>query len=173
MEAYLGTILTFGFNFAPVGWVPCNGQLMAISSNTALFSLLGTTYGGNGQTTFGIPDLRGRVQVGAQAAGPGLNPIVMGQVGGAQQITLLQTQLPTHTHALNAVTNAQADAANPAGNFLGEASMAMYKKTGPANTSLAATSIGAAGGSQPVNIENPYLGLNMCIATTGIYPTRS
>ena len=120
MDEFLGTIKLFGFNFAPKGWMFCNGQILSISQNTALFSLLGTMYGGNGQTTFAVPDLRSRIAVG-MGQGPGLSSYDQGQVGGVEAETLLVSQMPAHTHTATAVLtaeNSQATAQNPNGKYL-------------------------------------------------------
>lgn len=190
-EPYLGTICTFGFNFCPRGYLPAQGQLLPISQYTALFSLYGTTYGGNGQTNFALPDLRGRAAVGA-GQGPGLDGIVLGQTGGAQQVTLNQGQLPSHTHS--ATTNVSVTSTlkgssgpgnntSPAGNILATSSTrdTLYSNAAPnanlsanavANSASATTAIGAAGSNQPVPTLPPYLGLTYCVATEGIFPSR-
>src|SRR3954470_9404352 len=120
-EPFLGQISTFGFNFAPRGWATCDGQILAIATNTALFSLLGTTFGGNGQTTFALPDLRGRVPI-HQGQGPGLSSYVMGEVTGVESVTLITTQMPQHVHpttvAIGALSASQSPVASPAGNSL-------------------------------------------------------
>src|SRR5262247_1539362 len=115
-EPFLGQIQPFGFNFAPTGWATCDGQILSIAQNTALFSLLGTTFGGNGQTTFGLPDLRGRVPIG-QGQGPGLANYTLGQTGGQETVTLITSQMPQHTHSLVGVTEA-GDTNVPTGAFL-------------------------------------------------------
>lgn len=176
MEPFLGTIMLFGFNFAPRGWAFCHGQTIAIAQNTALYSLLGTTYGGNGQTTFCLPDLRGRVPVGV-GVGPGLSGMTWGEVGGAEAARLTQANLPAHTHA--ATVNARGAAGtspNPSG-ARWAASTARDNQYSPdaANATMAADSvaIGPAGGGQPFDIRTPYLGMNYCIAIEGIYPSRN
>lgn len=172
----LGEIRMFAGNFAPRGWALCNGQLMAISQNTALFSILGTTYGGNGQTTFALPDLRGRVPVHA-GQGPGLSPYVLGEQTGTENVTLLSTQMPTHTHLVNASTNG-ADQGSPAAAILaapldGSGSpTAGYTKTA-ANTQMAPTAIGMAGGNQPFSVLQPLTCVNFIIALEGIFPSRN
>jgi microcystin-dependent protein len=167
-EPFLGQIQAFGFNFAPTGWALCNGQLLSIAQNTALFSLLGTTYGGDGVTTFALPDLQGRVAV-HRGQGAGLSPYVIGQAGGSENVTLIQTQMPAHTHAAAGSSNA-ADQASPAGGIWAApldsqgAAGTGYTKAA-SNTTLAPTAIGAAGGSQPHTNIQPYLCVNFCIAT--------
>ena len=188
MDPTLGQIQAFGFNFAPRGWAQCNGQIMSIAQNTALFSLLGTMYGGNGQTTFGLPDLRGRSLVG-MGQGPGLSNIVQGEVGGTETVTLVITQMPLHNHPLAGTATATGtlkgatdlgDKANPQGRMLAAAPN-MYKTPpgtyvsmyGEAIAVKVAGTTGQAGGSQPFPIRNPYLGMNICIATQGIFPSRN
>lgn len=166
-EIYMG-----GMNFAPRGYITCQGQVLSISNNTALFSLLGTTFGGNGTTTFALPDLRGRVPIG-QGTGPGLTPKTLGEVGGSENVTLLTTQLPAHTHQLVAVQDA-GDSSVPTGAYLANTGQLdrEYKSSGT-TTPMAAGAIGNAGGNQPHNNMQPYLVLNFYIATEGIYPSRN
>jgi microcystin-dependent protein len=175
-EPLLGSIAIFAGNFAPRGYQLCQGQLLSIAQNTALFSILGTTYGGNGQTTFALPDLRGRFPVG-QGPGPGLSPVDLGEMAGNNNVTILTSNMPAHTHPLMA-NNATSDAAAPANNTVlapgtdGNNPLPLYS-TQPPNTTLAPQSIGAAGGGQPVNVANPYLGINFIIAVEGIFPSRN
>ena len=174
MEGYIATILLFGGNFAPMNWALCNGQLVSIASNTALFSLIGTYYGGNGTTTFGLPDLRGRVAVGA-GQGPGLANIVIGQTGGTENVTLLSTNMPSHTHQLLGSTLAGSTAV-PTGALLantGTLDKEYTPTSGASNTVMNAASIGLAGNSIPFNNRNPYLGLTYIICAYGIYPSRN
>jgi microcystin-dependent protein len=190
-EPFIGQIILVPYNFAPRGWAFCNGQLLSIAQNTALFSLLGTNYGGNGQTTFGLPDLRGRVPV-SSGQGPGLSSYDLGQVAGQEATTLLITQLPAHTHpaaigtlagALNA-TAATGNTRNPTNAALAtEASgvTAIYNNAGGPPVGMAsgivaltgAPQIQPVGGSQPFSILQPYLTLNYCIALEGIFPSRN
>jgi microcystin-dependent protein len=171
-EPFLGEIRMFGGNFAPTGWALCNGTLLSISQNQALFSILGTTFGGNGTTTFGLPDLQGRVPIHF-GQGPGLSPYVLGQVAGSESVTLNNTQLPSHNHILNAnsspanqqVPTSNALAAEPSG------LTALYSDQG-VNTALNPQSVGNAGGNQPVPIVQPYLAVNFIIALVGIFPSR-
>ena len=165
---FIAEIVMFGGNFAPRGWAFCQGQLLSIAQNTALFSLLGTTYGGNGQTTFALPDLRGRVPI-QQGSGPGLTPRVLGEQGGTETVTLQVTQMPAHTHTVSASTAAAGDTV-PTGNVLSEGSI---YHAAPGNTTLSPTAIGASGGSQPHNNIQPFLALNFIIATQGIFPSRN
>lgn len=173
---FIGEIRMFGGNFAPRGWAFCNGQLLSIAQNTALFSLLGTTYGGNGQTTFALPDLRGRAALHA-GQGPGLSSYSQGQVGGQETVTLNQNQLPVHSHTLNGVA-AGGNQASPAGNLPAVESTGTsmnYASPNPPTVSvpMAAQAIGNAGGGQPVPVVQPYLVINYIIALTGIYPSRN
>jgi microcystin-dependent protein len=152
------------FNFAPVGWAACNGQLLPINQNQAVFSLLGTTYGGNGQTNFGLPDLRGRVPIHMGSFHS------LGERGGEEAHTLIASEMPAHTHAMNAI---DAPAATNMGTnaFLAQRANAYAP---PANlTALAAAQIGSTGGSQPHMNMQPYLTLNFSIALTGIFPSQT
>lgn len=170
MDPYIGTIAFFGFNFAPRGWATCQGQLMSISQNTALFSLLGTMYGGDGRTTFALPDLQGRFPMG-QGQGPGLPNYGQGQAGGSPQTTLTQNNLPAHTHAVG--TAAQPTSKSPQGNVpavsTGGAAYGPAVDGGAMNGSM----IQPAGGSQPFSTMPPYLVGNWCIALEGVYPSRN
>lgn len=165
-EPFLGQLMLFGGNFAPRGWALCNGQILAINQNTALFSLLGTTYGGNGQTTFALPDLRGRAPLHA-GQGPGLSPYALGQVGGTENVTLLATEMPAHTHAQPATA---ADETTNRPNAAVPARGGVYANS-PDGSNLAATT--SAGGSQPHTNIQPYVTLNYCIALEGIFPSRN
>jgi microcystin-dependent protein len=172
MDAFMGMIAMFGFNFPPRGWVQCNGQLIPIAQNSALFALLGTTYGGDGRTTFGLPDLRGRVPIHL-GQGPGLSNYVQGQTGGTENVTLLTTQIPAHTHTLTGVTEAGSTAV-PTGAMLANTG-ALDKEYGVPGTLTAmhASAINPTGGGQPHSNVQPYLVLNFCIATQGIFPSRN
>ncbi|WP_185267177.1 phage tail protein [Halopseudomonas xiamenensis] len=186
MEPFLGEIKMVGFNFAPRGYAMCQGQLMSISQNTALFSLLGTTYGGNGQTTFALPDYRGRGPVG-MGQGPGLGMISQGEMAGTESVTLTTSQLPPHAPtatasiAIPAVTTSTNVAAAPANNtHLGPIAAGgrpgtLYS-TDAADTTLApfnaSVTVSPVGGGLPVGLRNPYLGTNFIIATQGIFPSR-
>ncbi len=172
MDPFLASIMLFAANFAPRGWALCQGQLLLINQNQALFSLLGTTYGGNGQTTFALPDLRGRVPVGF-GQGPGLTNILIGQVGGTESITLINNNLPAHSHSLNAVVEA-GDNSLPTGALLAHTGALdkEYKAGTTANTTMHSSAIGMSGNSQPFANRSPYLGMNYVIALQGIYPSR-
>ncbi|MFO0747720.1 MAG: tail fiber protein [Myxococcota bacterium] len=167
-EPFIGQIIATGFNFAPRGYANCDGQLLSIQQNTALFSLLGTTYGGNGVTTFGLPDLRGRVPI-HQGQGPGLSPRVIGEVGGEENHVLSLGELPTHTHVVNA-SSGGATSTSPTGNVL--AGGAAYSENG-ADTTLAPQSISTTGSNQGHNNLQPFLVVNYCIALNGIFPSRN
>lgn len=169
---FIAEIKMFGFNFAPAGNALCNGQLVPIAQNTALFSLLGTTYGGNGTTTFALPNLQGRAVMHA-GQGPGLSNRVLGETGGAASVTLQASQLPIHSHALNVVAQADgaADRSNAVGNVLAKPSDSAYA-TGALNATMNAATVGATGASAAHNNLQPYLTINFCIALQGIFPAR-
>ena len=167
-EPFLGQIIIVGFNFAPRGWAQCNGQILPIAQNTALFSLLGTTYGGNGQTTFALPDLRSRVPIHV-GQGPGLSSYDLGQAAGTETVTLNINEIPAHNHLLGA--NAEEGAAsNPSGQV--PAKGGIYGAA-PDGTLMNPTVITNTGGSQPHANIQPYLTLNFCIALEGIFPSRN
>lgn len=168
MEPFLGQIQPFGFNFAPRGWAFCDGQLLPISQYSALFSLLGVYYGGDGRSTFALPDLRGRVSM-QMGSGPGLSTYQIGQKGGLETVILTTQQIPSHNHSANAAAET-ADQAKPEGNSL--ASSQIYKNQAP-DTTLNAATIGYTGGGQNHENRQPYLILNWCIALQGIYPSRN
>lgn len=167
MEPFIGQIMMFAGNFAPRGWAFCDGQLLPIAQNTALFSLIGTTYGGDGKTTFALPDLRGRVPL-HQGDGPGLSPYRLGERTGGEQVTLTQSNLPAHSHSFSA-SNQGADDDVPAGNAL--AAGQIYQGGTP-NTPLNAATVGSTGGSQPFRVVQPLLAINFVIALQGIFPSR-
>jgi microcystin-dependent protein len=177
-EPFIGEIIMFAGNFAPRGWALCQGQILSIAQNTALFSILGTTYGGNGQTTFALPDLRGRVPLG-QGQGPGLSPYVLGQLAGTENTTLLQSQMPAHNHLITA-NEGNGTAQAPANGFLsapvvptqGNAAVSAYRNSSD-GTTLAPTSLSISGGNQPFSNLQPYLCINFIIALEGIFPSRN
>jgi microcystin-dependent protein len=169
-EPFVGQISIGGFNFAPRGWAQCNGQLMPIQQNTALFALLGTTYGGNGQTTYALPDLRGRAPM-CFGNGPGLTPRPLGDVTGSESVALLPTEMPTHTHAVSAQSS-RADRGNALGAQLAATADAIYSTSVPSST-LAPTSVSASGSGFPHNNMQPFLTLNFIIALEGIFPARN
>lgn len=169
-EPFVGEIRMFGGNFAPRGWAFCDGQLLAVSQNDALFSLLGTIYGGDGRTTFGLPDLRGRTPIHA-GSGPGLSPRRLGAKGGTEKETLTVGELPSHNHTLQA-SSAAATTPNPATNVLAETTTDRVYRDDGVDTSTANTSIGMVGGSRSHTNLMPYLCINFIIALYGIYPSR-
>jgi microcystin-dependent protein len=170
---FIGEITLFAGNFAPRNWAFCNGQILPISQNTALFSILGTTYGGNGQTTFALPDLRGRVPI-HQGQGPGLSFYNLGQMGGSENVTLLTNQLPAHNHAINAVANG-GDQANPIGNLPAVESTGTSKdySSVAATGQMAPGMVANTGGGQPVPVVQPYGCVSYIIALYGIFPSRN
>lgn len=165
---FLGQVQQFGFQFAPRGWAFCNGQLMSIAQNNALFALLGTTYGGDGITTFALPDMRGRLGLHF-GQGPGLANYTQGQASGTESVTLLSTQMPMHNHLLMASTG-QKFVSAPNGNNLG-ASDSFTNAT--LDAVMDPGTIGGAGGGQPHENRQPLLVINWCIATEGIFPSRN
>jgi microcystin-dependent protein len=169
-EPFLGEIRMFGFNFAPAGWAEANGQLLPIAQNTALFSLLGTQFGGDGVTTFALPDLRGRVAL-HQGQGSGLTEHTLGQVGGAETVTLTTAQMPNHTHQLEA-SSVPATTKHPAGAVLAVARAEIYAPA-PNEAAMNVAAIGHAGSSQPVGVAPPFMTLTFCIALQGIFPSQS
>ena len=169
-EPFIAEIVMFAGTFAPRGWAFCNGQLLAIAQNQALFLILGTTFGGNGQTTFALPDLRSRVPIHAGGqAGPGLSNVNLGEVGGSETVTLLQTQMPQHSHGV-AASNGAAGASRPANNFLAAGGAYASASDG---TVMNPAMIGVSGGGQPHENRQPYLGVNFMIALEGIFPSRN
>jgi microcystin-dependent protein len=175
-DPFLGEIRIFGGNFAPVGWALCQGQLLPIAQNSALFSLLGTTYGGDGRTTFALPDLRGRV-VMSFGQGPGLRNYAQGEVAGTESVTLLTQQMPQHSHSVGASETPSttdpkgAVPAQPVSAQPGSGAPKIYAASSD-GTTMNNAMIGPSGGGQPFNIQQPYLVINYIIALQGIYPSR-
>lgn len=177
-DQFLAEIRIFACNFAPQGWAMCNGQILPIAQNSALFSLIGTFYGGNGTSNFALPNLQASVPI-AQGSGPGLTPRVVGENGGEPAVTLLQTQMAVHSHTLNATTTtgttataagSQLALATAGGGKGGAAQVAnFYSANTNAVTPMSPNAIGVTGGNQPHNNMMPYLGLNFCIALQGIF----
>ena len=168
-EPFLGEIRMFGGNFAPRGYANCDGQLLSIAQNTALFSLLGTTYGGNGQTTFALPDLRGRVPLHFSGATP------LGSRAGVENVTLTTAQIPAHDHGVRASAEA-AGATNPTGNVLAKKprfGADVYAPPPTTPIALSPASIASTGGSQPHPNQQPYLVLTFVIALSGVFPSRN
>lgn len=190
-EPFLGQMMLVGYSFCPRGWAPAEGQIMAIAQNTALFSLLGTTFGGDGRTTFALPDLRGRVVVG-QGRGPGLPAVQVGERGGNPEVNVSVAQMPAHTHGAATTVDvtstlraasADADAATPAGRVLADGDRTNLYHGGPVDTDMAAdavqssaaaeTTVEPAGEGQSIDVRSPFLGMRWCIALQGIFPSRN
>lgn len=191
MEGYIGEVRLFAGNFSPMYWKLCQGQSMSIAEYTPLFSIIGTTYGGDGQVTFALPDLRSRRAVHAgNMAGPGLSEVYLGEVGGSENVTLLNSQMPAHNHTISAQMTGSATlnfnndgataGATPQNNFFAISSEDFYAPSpdvglAPANvvTNVSAMHLATAGGSQPISMVTPYLALNYVICVEGIYPSRN
>lgn len=172
-DPFVAEIRIYPFNFAPRGWAFCDGQLLPISQNTALFSLLGTTYGGDGKTTFALPNLRGRAPM-HPGQGPGLSLRNLGESAGVETVTLLQSEMPVHPHALSANNQPGEDATANGEALARSVGASIYQTTTNQNlVQLAAQNVGVAGGGLPHNNMQPYLTLNFCIALQGIFPPRS
>jgi len=177
MDQYIGEIRIFAGNYAPSGWALCEGQLLPISQNTALFSILGTTYGGDGKTNFALPDLRGRVVMG-MGQGPGLSPRVEGERGGVESQSLTTAQMPSHSHSVHAsetATTGDPKGAVPAktvGPTPASAGAHIYGAK-PDATTMNAAMVGNTGSGQPVSVMQPYLVVNYIIALLGIFPSQN
>ena len=189
MDVFLGTIMPFGFNFAPQGWATCSGQLLPIAQNSALFALLGTTYGGDGMQNFALPNLQGRMPM-CMGNGVGLTPRTIGEMSGTESTTLLTANMPAHTHPATAKASvsvagtghAQASAPTSTNNILGASTAGpgtanIWSDTNGAPIAMGGVSssvqVDAAGGNLPFNLMNPYLALNFCVALQGIFPPRN
>ncbi|RZJ61918.1 MAG: phage tail protein [Acidovorax sp.] len=178
MEQFIGEIRAFPFAFAPKNWALCNGQLLAISSNTALFSILGVAYGGDGKSTFGLPNLQGRVVVGAGPDGP-LAPWVPGQVAGSDNVTLLPAEMPMHNHQITGMNNTGTAPTPSSTSYLsrdgrGGGGIIQYMQTGATpSTLMAPNTLGPSGGTQPHENRQPFLVMNYCIALSGAFPPRN
>ncbi len=168
-DQWLGEIRMFSFNYAPVGWVLCNGQLLQISQYQALYSLIGTTYGGDGKSTFAVPNMVGRVPVG-QGTGTGLPPISIAQMGGELTHTLTASELPVHTHTVLA-SNLPADQLSPQNNVWASSPATVYSAT--KNTTMDPSVVTSEGGNLPHDNVQPYICINYCMSTTGLYPSPS
>jgi microcystin-dependent protein len=167
-DPFVAEIRIFPFDYAPQGWAWCDGQLLPLSQNTALFSLLGTTYGGDGKSNFALPDLQGRAPM-HPGQGPGLSLRDLGEAGGSETVSLLESEIPSHAHTL-AVSVRPADALNPGGLSPGTGN-ALYAAPGPL-AGMAPEALAPAGGDQPHNNMQPYLTTYFCIALQGIFPSR-
>lgn len=186
-EPYLGEVCTFANTFCPNGYAEADGRLLLISQNQALFSLLGTTYGGDGRSNFALPDLRGRNPIGI-GAGPGLAPVDLGEMSGLENQSLILPNMPLHTHTATTTVTAtlhavsgNGNATNPSGKLpaisanrdnIYSNSTANAEMSPEAITAPATTSVGVAGGNQPFSVRNPYVGMRYCVATSGLFPTR-
>jgi len=168
-QPYIGEIRMFGGNFAPAGWMLCQGQIISIAENETLFNLIGTTYGGNGQDTFALPNLASRVPV-CQGQGPGLSPYPMGQMGGVEAVAVTSNQMPQHSHAMLSTTSI-ANATSAAGAVPAQTSTFDFYQSSPPSGAMAATAVQSVGGSQPHDNLQPYLCVNFIISLYGIFPT--
>ncbi len=171
MDPFVAEVRIFPFNFAPRGWAFCNGQLMPISQNTALFSLLGTTYGGDGRSTFGLPNLQGNAPM-HPGQGPGLSLHDLGETGGAEYVILLESEIPSHSHTIQ-VSSLNSQSLTPSGTITGRGNPTPIYATTFTQATMAANAIAPRGGSQPHNNMQPYIVLNFCIAMQGVFPPRS
>lgn len=171
-DPFIAEIRIFPFNFAPKGWAWCNGQLLPLSQNTALFSLLGTTYGGDGKSTFGLPDLQGRAPM-HPGQGPGLSLHDLGEMGGSETVCLIESEMPSHSHSLRANTLDIGDSniVSPTASFALSSGGTLYQSA--SNATLAGEALAPAGGDQPHNNMMPYLTFYFCIALQGVYPPRT
>ncbi|MCM2313943.1 MAG: tail fiber protein [Thermoanaerobaculia bacterium] len=171
-DPFVAEIRIFPFNFAPRGWAWCDGQLLPLSQNTALFSLLGTTYGGNGKSNFALPDLQGRAAM-HPGQGPGLSLHDLGETGGSETVTLLESEIPAHSHGARAVGADPADLQGPSpARAIARSSNGFGYVSGPLNVLMAPESLAPAGGDQPHNNLQPYLTFYFCIALQGVFPPR-
>jgi microcystin-dependent protein len=172
-DPFVAEIRIFPFNFAPKGWAWCDGQLLPLSQNTALFSLLGTTYGGDGKSNFALPDMQGNAPM-HPGQGPGLSLHALGETGGSETVTLLQSEMPAHSHAMRAASqdNADVNLVSPTASFAPSTGGTLYQDTAN-NTLLNDQALAPVGGDQPHNNMMPYLTLNFNIALQGVFPPRT
>lgn len=168
-DPFVAEIRIFPFNFAPRGWAWCDGQLLPLSQNTALFSLLGTTYGGNGKSNFALPDLQGRAPM-HPGQGPGLSLHDLGETGGSETVTLLESEIPGHTHAMR-ISAEDGNSRNAPANYVGLGNNLFAAPGSPAN--MSSSMLAPAGGDQPHNNLQPYLTFYFCIALQGVFPPRN
>lgn len=172
-DPFVAEIRIFPFNFAPRGWAWCDGQLLPLSQNTALFSLLGTTYGGNGKSNFALPDLQGRAPM-QPGQGPGLSLHDLGETGGSDTVTLLESEIPSHSHTLRAVNDdADLQVPNASASLAKSVNANMYNPSATGLQTLAFQTLAPAGGDQPHNNMQPYLTFYFCIALQGVFPPRT
>ena len=175
MDPFVAEIRIFPFNFAPKGWAFCDGQILPLSQNTALFSLLGTTYGGDGKSNFALPDMQGNAPM-HPGQGPGLSLHDLGETGGSETVSLLESEIPNHSHAMNSLPapgNRTAPASNSMARVQGTTGPYIPAAPAPTLVNMADVAIAPAGGDQPHNNMQPYLTLNFCIALQGVYPPRT
>jgi microcystin-dependent protein len=171
LDPLIGEIVLFAGNFAPRGWAFCDGQLLAVTQYTALFSILGTTYGGDGRTTFALPDLRGRVPI-HPGSGPGLSSRQLGQTGGSEQVTLAEAQMPGHSHAVSA-SSVDGGSDSPSARLPARPASGIPQYGSTPDTVMASNTVQPSGGGQPHENMPPFLGLNYIIALEGIFPSRN
>ena len=174
MDPFVAEIRIFPFNFAPKGWAFCDGQILPLSQNTALFSLLGTTYGGDGKSNFALPNMQGNVPM-HPGQGPGLSLHDLGETGGSDTVTLLESEIPSHSHTMISFAGA-GNRLTPAANSMARANGSTPYLTNspqPPTTTMSPNAVAPAGGDQPHNNLQPYLTLNFCIALQGVYPPRT
>lgn len=175
MEGTIAQILFFASTFAPKNWALCNGQLLSIASNTALFSILGTTYGGDGRVTFALPNFQGRVPVGT-GQGPGLGDVSLGEMSGSPSVSMLATQMPFHTHVTNVsigVAGSNADLESPVGNVFAVPASNSFGTTSNATAAGTSLNLNPSGGGQPFSIIQPVLAVNFIICMFGVFPARN
>lgn len=174
MDPFVAEIRIFPFNFAPKGWAFCDGQILPLSQNTALFSLLGTTYGGDGKSNFALPNMQGNAPM-HPGQGPGLSPHDLGETGGSDTVTLIESEIPSHSHSLMSSTT-NSSKPSPGGNVLARVTGASPYVAGtpaPPLVQFSSNALAPAGGDQPHNNMQPYLTLNFCIALQGVFPPRT
>jgi microcystin-dependent protein len=169
-QPYVGEIRMFAGNFAPAGWEFCNGQLLSISENETLFNLIGTTYGGDGQNTFALPNLQSRTPI-HMGTGPGLSSHVLAESAGVESVTLTTQQIPAHTHPF--MVSSIADGASPTNSYLAQTSQSIMYFADPPSLNMKANAIGSAGGSQPHDNMQPYLCISFIISLFGIFPSQT
>jgi len=173
MDPFVAEIRIFPFNFAPKGWAFCDGQILPLSQNTALFSLLGTTYGGDGKSNFALPNMQGNAPM-HPGQGPGLSLHDLGEIGGNETVSLLESEIPSHSHSMSVQNVPLGSVVTPSNNTLDRpASGNLFNKANPAVVAMAPETLAPAGGDQPHNNMQPYLTLNFCIALQGVYPPRT
>ena len=170
MDPFVAEVRIFPFNFAPKGWAFCNGQILPLSQNTALFSLLGTTYGGNGKSNFALPNLQGSIPI-HPGQGPGLSSYALGDTGGSETVTLLISEIPVHDHAVQ-VSQISGNSPDPLNHMLADANAYVPASASPM-TQLSTEAVASSGGDQPHNNLMPYLTMSYCIALQGVFPPRS